>query len=246
MKPKEYLKEFNLSADKFEDKQFTFKLRGQIYEDFIDLITNVRMSPIMFKNITKQIMDKVNIIMTMANLTDESKRKKFSGFIYASVVIKERNKLYPDWSKACLEHKLKTDKDFERRYENYQWRKREDAYWENFYAENFRSAFKNAEERLREMYGNPIQKEFEEKAIQIGFSTDEIVNEESINRYFRIQSKKYHPDSQSSLANAAIFNEVVECKDWLISHLQDMPSEYTLKIENQPGGYKFEYIDKIF
>ena len=245
MKPKEYLKEFNLSADKFEDKQFTFKLRGQIYEDFIDLITNVRMSPVMFKNITKQIMDKVNIIMTMANLTDESKRKKFSGFIYASVVIKERNKLYPDWSKACLEHKLKTDKDFERRYENYQWHKREDAYWENFYAENFRSAFKNAEERLREMYGNPIQKEFEEKAIQIGFSTDEIVNEESINRYFRIQSKKYHPDSQSSLANAVIFNEVVECKDWLISHLQNMPSKYTLKIDNAKN-YKFEYIDKIF
>ena len=89
MKPKEYLKEFNLSADKFDDKQFTFKLRGQIYEDFIDLITNVRMSPVMFKNITKQIMDKVNMIMTMANLTDEMKRKKFSGFIYASVVIKE-------------------------------------------------------------------------------------------------------------------------------------------------------------
>lgn len=246
MKPKEYIKEFNLTADKFDNKQFTFKLRGQIYEDFVDLITNVRMSPVMFKNITKQIMDKVDMIMTMSNLTDEAKRKKFSGFIYASVVIKERNKLYPDWSKACLEHKLKTDKDFERRYENYQWHKREDAYWENFYHENFQSAFNKAKEILKEMYGNPFEKEFEEKAIQIGFSTDEIVNEDSINRYFRIQSKKYHPDSQSSLANATIFNEVVECKDWLISHLQDMPSNYTLKIENQPGGYKFEYIDKIF
>ncbi len=67
MKPKEYIKEFNLTADKFDNKQFTFKLRGQIYEDFIDLITNVRMSPVVFKNITKQIMDKVDMIMTMAN-----------------------------------------------------------------------------------------------------------------------------------------------------------------------------------
>ena len=245
MKPKEYLKEFNLSADKFEDKQFTFKLRGQIYEDFIDLITNVRMSPVMFKNITKQIMDKVNIIMDLSNLTDEVKRKKFSGYIYASVVIKERTKLYPNWSEACLQHKLNTDKDFKRRYENYQWHKKEDEYWENFYHENFQSAFNRAKEIIKEMYGNPIQKEFEEKAIQIGFSTDELIDEDSINRYFRIQSKKYHPDSQSSLANAVIFNEVVECKDWLISHLQNMPSKYTLKIDNAKN-YKFEYIDKIF
>ena len=191
-------------------------------------------------------MDKVNLIMNLANLTDEAKRKKFSGFIYASVIIKERDKLYPNWSEACLQHKLKTDKDFERRYRHYQFYKEEAESWKNYYQDYFNSYFDRARKILKETQAIPNKKEFDEKAIQIGFSTGEIIDKDSINRYFRIRSKKYHPDSQSSLANAAIFNEVVNCKDWLISHLQYMPEKYTLTIENQPGGYKFEYIDKIF
>ena len=91
MKPKDYLKEFELSADKFNNRQFVSKIRNQLYEDFIDLITKTRVTPNTFKNITKQLMDKVNIIMNLSDLSDEQKRKKFSGYIYASVIIKERN-----------------------------------------------------------------------------------------------------------------------------------------------------------
>ena len=45
MKPKEYLKEFELSADKFNNRQFVSKIRNQLYEDFIDLITKTRVTP---------------------------------------------------------------------------------------------------------------------------------------------------------------------------------------------------------
>lgn len=236
MKPKEYLKEFELSEDKFNNRQFVSKIRNQLYEDFIDLITKTRVTPNTFKNITKQLMDKVNILMNLSDLSDEQKRKKFSGYIYASVIIKERNKLYPNWSEACLKHKLETDKDFKRRYEHYLLFKQEDEYYEYYYKERIdrtREFFKTLNDNL-----NSFETKYFENLVKIGFIEGDIIDESTINRYYRINSKKYHPDANTSYSDPVIFNKLTECKEFLLTNLDNYSDK------NNEMVYRFD-ISKI-
>lgn len=148
MKPKEYIKKYNLNkTDYFNRQEFLDDFSTDIKTIF-DAYRKV-MNPTSFKSAVDTIQIKYNNIFNSSVMSKE-KSDKFWGYIYASLIIPTRINIFgKDWKKVCLEYRLKTDKDFKRRYEIYRFHKSMEDDLDGFAHDMFITRLKIIEEMLK-------------------------------------------------------------------------------------------------
>jgi hypothetical protein len=119
MKVKEFVTKYRLNeTSHFNREDFVSDFHGE-YLKMVSASTGKNgVSVGQLENIIEFLHTKFMNIFNGSCVSKES-ADKFWNFIYAAVIIPERNKLYPDWKEAKLKYRCLIDPDFKRRYEGY-------------------------------------------------------------------------------------------------------------------------------
>jgi hypothetical protein len=215
MKPKQYVKEFNLGVSaKFDRTKFC----QQIMEDFIDALnTHPKVTVVFFKLELTKIKEKFDNIFRNTAVSFEDS-EKFWKYVYAAKIIPIRNLYFKDWKDDVLKYKLQNDPDFERRYNAYLWAKEDEKY--------------EQEERKRErfsweqFYNNLLNKHIKFDTTKmhymqvLGISNETELTKKTIISQYRIMSKIFHPDL-SKTETSEDFISITKAKEALLSLVVD-------------------------
>lgn len=194
MKTKEYVTKYNLSqSDKFNHNEFVSDLAN-------DLLTALEVGKGKenikgFNNAVNAIKMKFDAInnKTLGNI------EKIWGFFFATVVVKLKEELFPEFVKAQNEQREKAKRQYEER------KRFEDSY------DDF--SFWGRMAGLLNLFKSPIPSS---SFAVLGISTE--AKEDEVKSAFRKLSLQHHPDKGGSNEK---FLEIVEAKNKVMSYLSN-------------------------
>ena len=192
MKTKEYVTKYNLSqSDKFNHNEFVSDLAN-------DLLTALEVGKGKenikgFNNAVNAIKMKFDAInnKTLGNI------EKIWGFFFATVVVKLKEELFPEFVKAQNEQREKAKRQYEER------KRFEDSYDDFFFWGRMAG--------LLNLFKSPIPTS---SFAVLGLSAD--AKEDEVKTAFRKLSLQHHPDKGG---NAEKFTEIVEAKNKVMAYL---------------------------
>jgi hypothetical protein len=192
VKTKEYVTKYNLSqSDKFNHNEFVSDLAN-------DLLTALEVGKGKenikgFNNAVNAIKMKFDAInnKTLGNI------EKIWGFFFATVVVKLKEELFPEFVKAQNEQREKAKRQYEER------KRFEDSYDDFFFWGRMAG--------LLNLFKSPIPTS---SFAVLGLSAD--AKEDEVKTAFRKLSLQHHPDKGG---NAEKFTEIVEAKNKVMAYL---------------------------
>jgi hypothetical protein len=216
MKPKEYVKKYHLEETVYFDRN---KFIDDILDDFKAMLGSYpKLNTTIFQNCINNIEVKFNNIFANTQVTVEA-RDKFWKYFFAACIIPIRNIYFPDWGDAVLQHRLKTDKDFARRYECYQMHKEMEDFERKFYRNMWEEAFRERQEEFMKMLGLHQNMQYVHDACAfMGIQFNELTADVLKTRYRQL-AKMTHPDVDVSIQSHDQFVSLSNAKEILEKYL---------------------------
>ena len=211
MKPKQYIKKYNLETSAFFDRT---AFVDDFMADFKTMLGAVHLSPVTFKNVVSDLEIKFRNIFNGSEVTLDA-ADKFWNYIFASQIVPIRNFYFPDWKKAMLDHKLKTDPDFKRRYNCWQMHQEEDKFFNDMMGNFWEDLLHRFESYASQMNSLRYVKYEDVTAAKktLGFSEKESPTVDEIKSRYRLLAMMTHPDKGGDDAS---FRALSEAKDFLM------------------------------
>jgi hypothetical protein len=219
MKPKEYIKKYNLFEQSHFDRDgFVQDFKADI-ESYIQNQGGMKITPAKWENLVTDFNNKLKNIFNGSKVPVEA-TDKFWGFIFATVIIPKREAIFgKNYKQAKLDYKYKTDPDFRRRFDCWQMHK-DNEQWER---EFFSQSYKRAYEEMFENFRKAISRQFIDISLilqarnTLGIPEDEDLSVDLINFAYRERAMLYHPDRGG---DSEKFIEVGKAKEILMQEIK--------------------------
>jgi hypothetical protein len=242
MKPKDYKKTFRLEENKCFNRE---KFLALFMEDFSTaLSSHQQMNVTHFSNEVMAIKNKFDNIFINTLITLENS-EKFWKYIYAIKIIPIRNLYFKDWNKSVLDHRRKTDPDFNRRYTEYLWHKEDEENQKQEWRKAFEETWARNSTRARpwENTADVLRsRESSEFAKILGLDTHTDIKKETIISQFRIMAKLIHPDVNNTLGANEKFILLQNAKENLLKILEKYPHREDETSETEDSDEQYQEV----
>jgi hypothetical protein len=200
VKPKEYIKKYNLDkTDHFSHQEFIIDLTNDFMAVIEVLQNQNQLGYERFKQVIKEIRQKWDSISNKTFGTGLS--EKLWNYFYATVIVKVRDQLFGEYlakKKAAHEERVRERRSYE-------------DYWEkSFFEQMFKSFYKNL--LFNTVLAVPLA-EFSMLGLEPGHCTqDDLLSK------FRAIAKQGHTDKGGNLDMGALVEAKNKCMSWLMTN----------------------------